>query len=190
MQVELHSRLKKVMVVRERVAVAGDKFGATDDADRTILDVPGIVAPTTPFVSGGATPMHGGATPLHGGATPMHDSMGCVVLAAAVIPDPLFVVNSLSRLLTCLFYRGDEVWKPGGSIDKEPEPPSNDDGWGQSGASPEQNNPFGSPSNEVDNGKCHFSSDAYCGQVKCVANRAILFVYSMLRLGIHRCNQW
>lgn len=80
-QVELHSRLKKVMVVRERVVVAGDKFGATDNADRTIMDVPGaIVAPTTPFVAGGATPMHGGATPLHGGATPMHDSMGYVVL--------------------------------------------------------------------------------------------------------------
>merc|ERR1712232_1119003 len=27
-QVELHSKLKKVLVVRERVAVAGDKFGA------------------------------------------------------------------------------------------------------------------------------------------------------------------
>ena len=33
-QVELHSRLKKVMVVRERVAVVGDKFGATEDPDR------------------------------------------------------------------------------------------------------------------------------------------------------------
>lgn len=127
-QVELHSRLKKVMVVRERVAVAGDKFGATEDAGRTIMDVPGaIVAPTTPFVAGGATPMHGGATPLHGGATPMHDSMG----------------------------GSDEVWRPGGSIDQEPaQPTSNDnDGWGAaSGTSPEQNNPFGSPSSEADNG--------------------------------------
>jgi transcription elongation factor SPT5 len=126
-QVELHSRLKKVMVVRERVVVAGDKFGATDNADRTIMDVPGaIVAPTTPFVAGGATPMHGGATPLHGGATPMHDSMG-----------------------------GDEVWRPGGSIDQDagPAAESNDnDGWGQSATSEEQNNPFGSPSSEADSG--------------------------------------
>ena len=44
-QVELHSRLKKVMVVRERVAVAGDKFGATEDAGRTIMDAPGMMAP-------------------------------------------------------------------------------------------------------------------------------------------------
>lgn len=113
------------MVVRERVAVAGDKFGATEDAGRTIMDVPGaIVAPTTPFVGGGATPMHGGATPLHGGATPMHDSMG-----------------------------GDEVWRPGGSIDRDPQPETSaDDGWGASGTSPEQNNPFGSPAIETDNG--------------------------------------
>jgi transcription elongation factor SPT5 len=77
-QVELHSRLKKVMVVRERVAVVGDKFGATGDANQNggMTSEPG--APTTPFVSGGATPMHGGATPMHGGATPMHDGMGYV----------------------------------------------------------------------------------------------------------------
>jgi len=78
-QVELHSRLKKVLVVRERVAVAGDKFGATEDANRGIPVVTNIMAPTTPFVAGGATPMHGGATPMHGGATPMHDS-GYVLL--------------------------------------------------------------------------------------------------------------
>lgn len=71
-QVELHSRLKKVMVVRERVAVAGDKFGATEDSNRAVPAVANIMAPTTPFVAG-ATPMHGGATPMHGGATPMHD---------------------------------------------------------------------------------------------------------------------
>jgi hypothetical protein len=65
--------------------------------------------------------MHGGATPLHGGATPMHDSMG-----------------------------GDEVWRPGGSIDQEPAQP-NDDGWGPSIASEEQSNSFGSPVSEVDN---------------------------------------
>ena len=77
-QVELHSRLKKVMVGRQKVAVAGDKFGATEVADR---GVPQNVAATpmhggaTPM-HGGATPMHGGATPMHGGATPMHDSLG------------------------------------------------------------------------------------------------------------------
>ena len=81
-QVELHSRLKKVMVVRERVAVAGDKFGATEDQNRGVPAVANILAPTTPFVAGGATPLHGGATPMHGGATPMHDS-GYVLSATA-----------------------------------------------------------------------------------------------------------
>ena len=75
-QVELHSRLKKIMVLRERVAVVGDKFGATEDPTRNMGGGGSMMAPTTPFV-GGATPMHGGATPVHGGATPMHgDSMG------------------------------------------------------------------------------------------------------------------
>ena len=119
--VELHSRLKKIMVVREKVAVAGDKFGATEDGGRIAPDLSSMMAPTTPFVSGGATPMHGGATPLHGGATPMHDSMG-----------------------------GDEVWRPGGSIDQEPSHVV-DDGWGPATAPAEQN-PFGSPVSEVDNG--------------------------------------
>jgi transcription elongation factor SPT5 len=88
-QVELHSRLKKVMVVRERVAVVGDKFGATEDQNRIGTEIANPLAPTTPFIGGGATPMHGGATPMHGGATPMHDSMG-----------------------------GDEVWHPG-AMDEE-----------------------------------------------------------------------
>ena len=75
-QVELHSRLKKVSVVRDRVAVVGDKFGATGELSAN--GVPGdIHAPTPAF--GGATPMHGGATPMHGGATPMHDGMGYVL---------------------------------------------------------------------------------------------------------------
>ena len=69
-QVELHSRLKKIMVVRDRVSVIGDKYGATDNPERS--SVPIVGAPTTPFM-GGATPMHGGATPMHGGATPMHE---------------------------------------------------------------------------------------------------------------------
>mmetsp|Transcript_28879 Transcript_28879/g.43413 ORF Transcript_28879/g.43413 Transcript_28879/m.43413 type:complete len:864 (-) Transcript_28879:999-3590(-) len=75
-QVELHSRMKKVMVVRERVIVVGDKFGATEDPSRSNQDSASMLAPSTPFMSGGATPMHGGATPMHGGATPMHDGFG------------------------------------------------------------------------------------------------------------------
>jgi transcription elongation factor SPT5 len=110
------------MVVRERVAVVGDKFGATEDGGRTGPDPSTMMAPTTPFVSGGATPMHGGATPLHGGATPMHESVGV-----------------------------DEVWRPGGSIDQEPDQ-QDDDGWGPNIMYEEQNNPFGSPVSEVDNG--------------------------------------
>lgn len=66
-KVELHSRLKKVMVAREKVAVAGDKFGATEVADRVEQINVGAATP----MHGGATPMHGGATPMHGGATPM-----------------------------------------------------------------------------------------------------------------------
>lgn len=73
--VELHSRLKKVMVLRERVAVAGDKFGATDNPERSSFASGGNLAPTTPFITGGATPMHGGATPMHPSATPMHDGI-------------------------------------------------------------------------------------------------------------------
>lgn len=110
-QVELHSRLKKVMVVRERVAVVGDKFGSTEDPNRaTNVDTGGMMAPATPFVAGGATPMHGGATPMHGGATPMHDSsMG-----------------------------SEEVWRPGGAIDQEPkeEDTTGDDGDGWGNTSP------------------------------------------------------
>jgi transcription elongation factor SPT5 len=73
-QVELHSRLKKVMVVRERVAVVGDKFGATEDVGQN--DPNAQNAATAAVFNGAATPMHGGATPMHGGATPMHDTMG------------------------------------------------------------------------------------------------------------------
>lgn len=81
-QVELHSRLKKVMVVKERVHVIGDKFGATGEAGD---GGDGFTAPANSFMGGatpmhgGATPMHGGATPMHGGATPMHDGYGYVV---------------------------------------------------------------------------------------------------------------
>lgn len=73
-QVELHSRLKKVMVVRERVAVVGDKFGATEEVSQNDPNNQNGNSMTSSY-AGAATPMHGGATPMHGGATPMHDSM-------------------------------------------------------------------------------------------------------------------
>lgn len=91
-QVELHSRLKKVLVVRERVVVVGDKFGATDDqgqADTSQEAAPPMMAMQTPMHTalGGATPaIHGfgGATPAHGEAEGT-----------------------------------DEVWRPGGAIDND-----------------------------------------------------------------------
>ena len=91
-QVELHSRLKKVMVVKDRVHVIGDKFGATGDAGD---GGNGLTAASMPFMGaatpmhGGATPMYGGATPMHGGATPMHDGYGYVIsrlLHLCIIP--------------------------------------------------------------------------------------------------------
>lgn len=81
-QVELHSRLKKVMVVKERVHVIGDKFGASESVDgQNGFNAPSgaMMGAATPM-HGGATPMHGGATPMHGGATPMHDGYGYVML--------------------------------------------------------------------------------------------------------------
>lgn len=88
-QVELHSRLKKVMVVRDKVAVVGDKFGATNNFDSSGTNE-SMAAPHLL-----ATPLHavGGATPaIHsfGGATPSHDTDN-----------------------------NDEVWRPGGSIDQD-----------------------------------------------------------------------
>lgn len=99
-QVELHSRLKKVMVVRERVAVVGDKFGATEEVGQN--DPNGANGAAAPVFSGAATPMHGGATPMHGGATPMHDSMSA----------------------------GDEVWRPGAMDQDSTQAAENGDGWG------------------------------------------------------------
>lgn len=109
-QVELHSRLKKVMVVKERVHVVGDKFGATENDDATN----GVTATTTPFMGamtpmhGGATPLHGGATPMHGGATPSYDGFGGST--------PSHSGSGIS----------DDIWKPGGSLDREEEEGS---GW-------------------------------------------------------------
>ena len=91
-QVELHSRLKKVMVVKDRVHVIGDKFGATGE---TSDSANGFAAPSMSYMSastpmhGGATPMYGGATPMHGGATPMHVGYGYVT--SAVSSSCLFV---------------------------------------------------------------------------------------------------
>lgn len=89
-QVELHSRLKKVMVVKERVHVIGDKYGATGEngvvGSGFTFGSTSLMGGATPM-HGGATPMHGGATPMYGGATPMHggatpsrDSYGYVLL--------------------------------------------------------------------------------------------------------------
>ena len=84
-QVELHSRLKKVMVVKERVHVIGDQYGATENGDGNAapgaggFGAPGMarMGGATPMQGmGGATPMLGGATPMHGSATPMHDGYG------------------------------------------------------------------------------------------------------------------
>eukprot|EP00546_Thalassionema_frauenfeldii_P004555 CAMPEP_0178917180 /NCGR_PEP_ID=MMETSP0786-20121207/13100_1 /TAXON_ID=186022 /ORGANISM="Thalassionema frauenfeldii, Strain CCMP 1798" /LENGTH=1094 /DNA_ID=CAMNT_0020590695 /DNA_START=80 /DNA_END=3364 /DNA_ORIENTATION=- len=100
-QVELHSRLKKVMVVRERVVVAGDKYGSTEDPSRNNQQPSNEMTPSTPFIAGRATPMHGGATPMHGGATPMHDNGG-----------------------------EDAVWRPGGALDQDNNTNDDDDGWG------------------------------------------------------------
>jgi len=126
-QVELHSRLKKIMVTRERISVVGDKFGATEDPDRMNQNTN---APMTPFV--GATPMHGGATPMHGSATPMHG-------AATPSHDSLGSGN-------------DDVWRPGGVVDR----PGDDDGsdWGSS-ATPtvsKQQDPFSTTSSTADTG--------------------------------------
>jgi len=100
-QVELHSRLKKVMVVRERVAVVGDKFGAVEEVNQNDVPnaVPASFTTATPM-HGGATPMHGGATPMHGGATPMHDSMS------------------------------DEVWRPGAMDEETTQQDSGSNEWG------------------------------------------------------------
>jgi len=138
-QVELHSRLKKVMVVHDRIQVVGDKFGATEDQSHS-NNQDNMMAPSTPFI-GGATPIHGGATPMHGSATPMHDSMG-----------GNYGTPSHSDSV------GD-VWRPGGSIDRSDESePSNVDGssaWGTTSESPSkqgQSDPFSQAASESSNG--------------------------------------
>jgi len=142
-QVELHSRLKKVMVKRERVAVVGDKYGSTEDPNRENQSSgTSMLAPSTPFL-GGATPMHGGATPMHGAATPMHDGMG-----GGFTPS----------------HSGggsDDVWRPGGAIDRtlddsamDTNGSTNDTGWGSNNqtGSKESSNPFGGTSSSGGDG--------------------------------------
>ena len=117
-QVELHSRLKKVLVVHERVAVVGDKFGATEDPTRSVIDVPQSgLAPTTPFVAAGQTPMHGGATPMHGGALEEDGA--------------------------------DEVWRPGGALDQEPDIKTEEnEGWGSTGNFGDENEGWGATNSQ------------------------------------------
>ncbi|KAL7569173.1 hypothetical protein ACA910_016999 [Epithemia clementina (nom. ined.)] len=123
-QVELHARLKKVMVTHERVHVIGDKFGATETQTSSSASVnPTIMAPTTPFVAAGQTPMHGGATPKHGGL----DGEG-----------------------------GDEVWRPGGSIDQDNvDAAKENDGWGTStnDQDGDDNDDWGSSANKPTEGE-------------------------------------
>ncbi|KAL7552251.1 hypothetical protein ACHAWF_015478, partial [Thalassiosira exigua] len=132
-QVELHSRLKKVMVVKERVHVIGDKFGATDSGDGAnggAAQPAYNMGAATPMY-GGATPMHGGATPMHGGATPMHDGYGGSTPSHTGMSD--------------------DIWRPGGSIDRDSETGDTDtvqgSGWSVANADEEssqaQSNPFG-----------------------------------------------
>ena len=76
-QVELHSRPKKVYVKKERVKVVGDKFGSHDDSGHAgRLQESMGAGSSTPFMGsatpmGGMTPMNvGGVTPGGGGMTP------------------------------------------------------------------------------------------------------------------------
>lgn len=126
-QVELHSRLKKVMVVKDRVHVIGDKFGATgENAEQNggfgaAQAQAGYLGGATPM-HGGATPMHGGATPMHGGATPMHDgygwvsSLSCLVeflclysLTHVLLPSIFTVDQPPHTLQACQMTSGDLV---------------------------------------------------------------------------------
>jgi len=140
-QVELHSRQKKVMVLREKVAVCGDKYGATEDPSRTSMN--GMLVPTTPFM-GGATPMHGGATPMHGGATPMH---GSATPMHGEMPGS-FTPSHTSG--------SDDVWRPGGSIDRPDDDMSNENDssatWAPTATPANQDNPFSSSSSVNDGG--------------------------------------
>ncbi len=96
------------MVTHDRVAVAGDRFGATDsssksDANANMMAAGGM----TPFLGGGSTPMHGGATPMYtgGGVTPNVTSSGAKgrqLPNQQVIGTERLIVQQLKSLLGIL----------------------------------------------------------------------------------------
>jgi transcription elongation factor SPT5 len=108
-QVELHARLKKVLVHRGRVFVAGDTFGASSnptEQDNLHSMNPGAIAAGSYVAAiGDATPMHGSsATPRQlGGSTPHH---------------------------TLEMGGGDDVWRPGTLDNSIKRHGHDDDGWG------------------------------------------------------------
>ncbi|GMH66254.1 hypothetical protein TrRE_jg785, partial [Triparma retinervis] len=65
--VELHSRLKKVNVLRNKVKVVGDKYGGTDQDQQNAAE-----AAAASGNSHGLTPFMGSSTPQLGGMTPMN----------------------------------------------------------------------------------------------------------------------
>ena len=77
--VELHSRLKKVNILQQNVAVVGDRFGSMNNEEGRV----GANAATGG--QGGFTPFTGGATPQLGGATPMN-SGGLTPSAGGMTP--------------------------------------------------------------------------------------------------------
>jgi transcription elongation factor SPT5 len=104
--VELHSRMKKVLVLRAKVAIVGDSSGAYN-ADPMMNNNGGfansLVGSATPMF-GGQTPMHGGETPMHSSSTPNHDG-GYGVDESGSDANPV----------------NESVWAPGGEIDREVE---------------------------------------------------------------------
>jgi len=72
---------------------------------------------------------------------------------------------------------GDEMWRPGGSIDQESAQfaANDNDGWGQSVASPE-NNPFDSPSSDSENGKLNLQWTIVAKRKIVVADRYMLYL--------------
>ena len=117
-QVELHSRLKKVLVVRDRVLVIGDKFGATEPQSQNV-DSAGLA--TGPLTMG--TPMMalGGATPaIHGfgGATPAHETDEVWRPGGAIDQEAI---------------KADDGWGSSANDNNGEIADENDDGWGSNG---------------------------------------------------------
>lgn len=69
--VELHGRLKKIHVLKDKVQLVGDRHGAVDkEGVPQNLPADRFAVPSTPFLTA-ATPQHGAQTPMHnGGETP------------------------------------------------------------------------------------------------------------------------